>query len=300
MQGILVKKDSNESYVFYENKIYKVYAKGNLKKELKPKVGDVVEFSILEDGYGYIKEIKPRKNSLDRPKIANVDQVLIVTALYEPLFSSFLLNKYIMMLETLKIKPILIFTKVDLLKESSYYQEVMHKINWYEKMHYQVLIINNKDNLENKNTIILKLKELLKNKISVFTGQTGAGKSTTLNNFLDINKQIKTNEISKKLNRGKHTTTSIQLYNLENNIFIADTPGFSAFDLNNIDIEHILYSWETFIPFLNKCKFVDCTHTHETKCVVKKAVAEHLLPTFIYNDYVKVYEELKQNRKNKY
>ncbi|MBY7704324.1 GTPase RsgA [Vibrio harveyi] len=131
MKGIIIKKDSVESYVFCnENKqTYKVHAKGNVKKELKPKIGDFVDFDILDDGYGYIVKIDERKNELHRPKIANVDQVLIVTALYEPLFASFLLNKYIMMLETEKIKPILIFTKIDLLKQTKYYDEVMHKIN---------------------------------------------------------------------------------------------------------------------------------------------------------------------------
>ncbi|UWD34741.1 ribosome small subunit-dependent GTPase A [Mycoplasma cottewii] len=302
MKGIIIKKDSVESYVFCnENKqTYKVHAKGNVKKELKPKIGDFVDFDILDDGYGYIVKIHERKNELHRPKIANVDQVLIVTALYEPLFASFLLNKYIMMLETEKIKPILIFTKIDLLKQTKYYDEVIHKINWYEKMGYEVLIINNKDSDEDKKKVLDRLKVILEDKISVFTGQTGAGKSTTLNNFLSIENQIKTNEISKNLNRGRHTTTNIQLYFLDKNIFIADTPGFSAFDLNNIDIEHILYSWETFRPYLNKCKFIDCTHTHETKCSVKQAVAEHLVPTFIYNDYVKVFVEMKEKKESRY
>ncbi|WP_434341717.1 ribosome small subunit-dependent GTPase A [Mycoplasma putrefaciens] len=302
MQGIIIKKDSVESYVFciQDKQTYKVHAKGNIKKDLKPKVGDNVEFELLDDGYGYIVKINQRKNQLDRPKIANVDQVLVVTALYEPLFASFLLNKYIMMLETEKIKPILIFTKIDLLKKTSYFDQVMHKINWYQKMNYDVLIINNKDSKENKQKVLGKLKQSLENKISVFTGQTGAGKSTTLNNFLPIKDQIKTNEISKNLNRGRHTTTSIQLYYLDDDIFIADTPGFSAFDLNNIDIEHILYSWEVFRPYLNKCKFIDCSHTHELNCAVKQAVENHLVPSFIYNDYVKVFIEMKQRKENKY
>ncbi|KAF5295769.1 hypothetical protein FQA39_LY12942 [Lamprigera yunnana] len=236
--------------------------KGILKKKKKTvnlMVGDIVVIEVIDQDQkqGNIIDIEPRKNELYRPKIANVDQVIIITSLYNPIFASFILNKYIMKIDINKIKPILVFTKYDLLKAS-------------------------KDD-EGKTKALESLKELVANKISVFAGQTGAGKSSTLNNFMDVDKQIRTNEISFALNRGKHTTTSIELYQLENKALIADTPGFSS-----------------FIEFINKCKYMNCAHISENDCAVKEAIASKTFPEFIYDDYVKVSKELEKTKKEKY
>ncbi|WP_026389154.1 ribosome small subunit-dependent GTPase A [[Acholeplasma] multilocale] len=298
MKGIIIKIDSSISLVLSEGKIFEAQAKGNLKRENKPCVGDFVVCEMIDEekGHVYITSIEERKTELYRPKIVNVDQVIIVTALYEPLFASYILNKYIAMLEVKNIKPVLVFTKKDLLVETKYYDEVWAKIEEYSKIGYEVIIMDNtnpqKDQLD-------RLKDILENKISVFTGQTGAGKSSTLNNFLEMEEQIKTQEISKNLNRGRHTTTSVELYNLPENILIADTPGFSSFDLQDIEIEDILYSFKILSQYRNMCKFVDCKHINEIKCAVKDAVKDGEVPSFIYNDYVKMYEELK-NRRGKY
>ncbi|ATZ21434.1 ribosome small subunit-dependent GTPase A [Mesoplasma tabanidae] len=298
MNGKIIQIDSNISFVLTEDKkIYEVFIKGNVKKEIKPLVGDDVEFNFIEDFKGNITKIMPRKNEIYRPRIANVDQVIIVTSLFEPLFASYILNKYIFMIETKKIKPILLFTKNELLVKTKYYDEVIKKVNSYKKIGYEVFIL---DNIENKNYTneIANLKNKLVDKVSFFTGQTGAGKSTTLNNYL-VDKQIKTNEISLKLNRGKHTTTNVKIYSLPDNILIADTPGFSSFELVNLEIDDVLRTSKILNNFNSNCKFIDCIHIHEQKCGVKEAVQTNEIPVFIYEDYKKIYEEI-SNRKVRY
>ncbi|WP_106078825.1 ribosome small subunit-dependent GTPase A [Mesoplasma coleopterae] len=298
MNGKIIQIDSNISFVLTkDNKVYEVFIKGNVKKETKPLVGDDVEFEFIEESKGNITKIMPRKNEIYRPRIANVDQVIIVTSLFEPLFASYILNKYIFMIEAKKIKPILLFTKNELLNKTKFYDEVMQKVNSYKDIGYEVFILDNIENVKyNKEIKNLRLK--LVDKVSFFTGQTGAGKSTTLNNYL-VDHQIKTNEISLKLNRGKHTTTNVKIYNLPDNILIADTPGFSSFELVNLEVENILRTSKILNKFNSNCKFIDCIHIHEKKCGVKDAVEANDIPLFIYEDYKKIYEEI-SNRKVRY
>lgn len=291
-RGIIVKIDSNISYVLADNKIiYNCYAKKTALKFTKPLVGDFVEIQVEEptNEKAIILNFEPKKTQLDRPKIANVDQVIIITAVKKPEFASYILNKYISKLEVQHITPILIFTKIDLLKDAD--KDILKKIKMYEKLGYQVLKISNKEKMLMP---FKKLEKMLKGKISVFVGQTGAGKSTTLNHFMDVGKQIKTQEISQALNRGKHTTTSSQLYPLFVDTLIADTPGFSAFELKNIEIEDLLYNLRIFKPYLNQCKFTDCTHIFEKGCVVKEMYKLPNAPSFIYNDYCKMVMEIKE------
>ncbi|PPE06451.1 ribosome small subunit-dependent GTPase A [Mesoplasma corruscae] len=298
MKAKIIQINSNSSSVLTEfNQIYTASIKGNIKKKLSPIVGDNVILEFLKNNEVHIIDIKERINLLYRPKIANVDQAIIVTSLYEPLFSSFILNKYIMLSQAKKIKPILLFTKFDLLKVKKEYKEVMNKIKNYIDLDFHVIILDNK-NEQNYKLELGQLKSLLVNKVSFFTGQTGAGKSTTLNHFLP-NEVIRTNEISIKLNRGKHTTTSVKIYNLDDNLLIADTPGFSSFELQDIKIEDILKTFSPFLLYKSDCKFLDCTHIHEKKCGVKSALNKGNMPLFMYDDYKKVYEEL-LSRKVKY
>ncbi|ASZ08978.1 ribosome small subunit-dependent GTPase A [Mesoplasma chauliocola] len=298
MRGKIVQIDSNVSYVLTEEgQIYEVFIKGNIKKDTKPLVGDNVEFELIDNLKGNIISIEERTNEIYRPKISNVDQVIIVTSLYEPLFASYILNKYIFMIEAKKIKPILLFTKVELLNKTKVYDEIMKKITFYKEFGFDVVILDNIKNVTYK-TEISDLRNKLEDKVSYFTGQTGAGKSTTLNNYLKDH-QIRTNEISLKLNRGKHTTTNVKIYNLPKNILIADTPGFSSFELVHLKIEDILRSSSILSKFSENCKFADCNHIHESKCGIKEAVAQNKIPDFIYEDYKKVYDEI-SSRKEKY
>jgi len=291
MNGIILKIFSNTSivYSFDDHQEYQSKIKGKFKfSKLTPLVGDHVEFDIIDNNEGYIGKIKERKNELYRPKIANVDQVVIVSALKEPNLSTYIINKYLAFLEVSKIKPILLFTKEDLVSKTDPVWEI---IKAYEKIGYWTLTLNNK---KDNQVAIKSLEEKLVDQLSIFVGQTGAGKTSTLNNFLDF--EERTQEISKALNRGKHTTTNVSLYRLKNNILLADSPGFSSFEIKLKDYSDLAWSFKIFRKYLNQCQFNDCLHLKEKGCAIKRAVEENEIPEFLYNDYVKMMTELKEKK----
>ncbi|MDD4548022.1 MAG: ribosome small subunit-dependent GTPase A, partial [Bacilli bacterium] len=213
MKGKIVRIISNLYTVDINSKKYDCRARGKFRKEeISPLVGDNV---VVDIDNNYILDIEERKNELARPQIANVDYALIISSVKKPNLSLNLLDKQLAIIELNKIKPIIILTKLDLLN-SKEKKEIKPIINYYKSIGYLVL----------KNTDKLKIKRLLKNKISVLTGQSGAGKSTLLN-FLDKTLNLKTQEISKSLGRGIHTTRHVELFEI-NKCLIADTPGFSS------------------------------------------------------------------------
>lgn len=265
MQGKIVKIVSNDCTILSDNKLFTCKPRGKFRKDnLIPLVGDIVEF---DEKNNYILEIKDRKNSLIRPSVANIDQVVIITSVKDPDFSSNLLDKLLVVVEYNNIKPIICFTKLDLLN-NEYINKV---INYYKKIGYQVYL----------NTELDEIKKIFKDKVTVFTGQSGAGKSTLLNK-LDENLNLKTDEISYALGRGKHTTRHVELLNLYDGL-VADTPGFSAIDLNElIDIQ----IRDAFIEFRNECKYRDCMHINEDGCEVIKRLNIDILPSR-YENYIK-------------
>lgn len=274
MIGKIIKNISNDYTVLCDNKKYVCKASGKIRKlNMTPLVGDNVEF---DQNKFYIKEILKRKNQLVRPSVSNIDQAFIITSVKEPDFSSNLLDKLLTIIEFNNIKPIIIFTKMDLLENK---EEIKKIISYYKLIGYQVL----------ENTKIEEIKELFKNKISVFTGQSGAGKSTLLNK-LDENLNIKTNEISHALGRGKHTTRHTELLEI-NNGYVADTPGFSALsfiDMKDTDIR------DNFIEFNNykeDCEYRDCMHKNEPVCGIKNKVINGEILKSRYENYLKFLEE---------
>lgn len=292
LKGIILEIDSDLSrvYSFDDYRIIECSAKGNLKKQDKSfLVGDYVLFTPSSVDKGHIIEIMPRNNSLFRPKIANIDNVLLVTSLIEPLLNTYLLDKYLAFLEIHRIEPILIFTKVDL--PNSNKDELLEKVNAYQKMGYQTFLLDNK---QPDPILLTKLANLMEKKLSVFAGQTGAGKTSTLNNFLAFEDQQKTNSISKALNRGRHTTTNTKIYVINQTIFLADSPGFSSFSLKGISLEELRSAFRVFEKYQNNCKFNDCLHLNEVDCMVKKQVDCQEIPLFFYDDYTKIVEELKR------
>ncbi|WP_338969536.1 ribosome small subunit-dependent GTPase A [Spiroplasma endosymbiont of Labia minor] len=282
-----------------KNKIYECKAKGIFRyNNYKITVGDYVEFEITDDNFkmGSITKIFDRKNELYRPRIVNIDRVVIVTAVANPTFASYLLNKYIAFVKILGTEPILAFTKVDLLPTNS---PIRKQLEWYKDLNYEIYYINNK--LKRANLEWMKFKSMLEeNKITVFTGQTGAGKSTTLNHLMP-KLQLQTQEISKALNRGKHTTTKNELYEYKNG-FIADTPGFSSFELNDVTSFQLSRAYNFFNERYIYCKFKNCLHINVNidDCAIINAVKKGEFPEFIYNDYVKIQEEIKKNEREKY
>lgn len=294
MKGLVIKVQNQFFYVkTLDQKIYECEVKGVLRyQKIFLKVGDDVDVQLKEDKPIIVKVFK-RKNELERPLIANIDQVLIITASKQPFFNTFLLNKYLWMIESRGLKSFLIFTKKDLLNLEDKKDFIsFEKINWYKKIGYNFFWINN-NNINQKDLKLLK--EKLKNKISVFTGQTGAGKSTTINTILGSKIQ-KEGIVSKALGRGKHKTRVVELLEyLKYNIKLIDTPGFSAFDGNTINPKFLASNILCFKKYAFKCKFNNCIHINEPKCYIKNLTKENKIPYFIYLDYLRLQKEIKEN-----
>lgn len=283
MEGRITKQISNQYTVNANGKNYVCSARGKFKNEgLSPVVGDIVEFD-LDDLR--INEIKQRKNILSRPTVANIDYALIVTSLKKPDLSYSLLDKLITLVLANNIKPIIILTKLDLMKKQEL-KEYMPAFKYYEAL--DILII--------PNTKLKKLKRILKGKTVVLTGQTGAGKSSILNK-LDKTLNIETKPISDALNRGVHTTRHTEIYEI-NKIFFVDTPGFSALDLTDISIDNLREAFKEFDKYT--CAYKDCTHNNEKKCGVKEALEKELILPSRYNNYIRFLKEIYESSSKLY
>ena len=271
MQGKIIKQISNDYTVLVDETKYVCKARGKFRNlRLTPLVGD--EVIINEENY--ILEILKRKNELKRPTISNIDAAIIITSLKHPDFSSNLLDKLLTVIEYNNIKPIIIFTKQDLLSKKEY-EKLEPYINYYKNIGYETYM----------NDEIEKIKKIFKGKVSVFTGQTGAGKSTLLNK-LNSNLNLETNEISFALNRGKHTTRHTELLEIEGGL-VADTPGFSALDFHEMTNEDIRDNFIEFNIYRHDCSFNDCMHVHEKKCKIKEKVEDGTILKSRYENYLK-------------
>ncbi len=269
MQGTIVKIISNLYTVKVGDNKYDCRARGKFRNlNITPIVGDKVK---IDPENNYILEVLTRNNFLDRPMIANIDSAIIVTSVKKPDLSLNLLDKLLTIIIHKKIEPIIVLTKIDLLnlKEK---KELKRIVKYYKKIGINVLTNNN----------LNKLTKLIKNKTVVLTGQTGAGKSTLLNK-LDKSLNLATAEISEALGRGKHTTRHVELFNYKTSL-IADTPGFSALDINDMTNEEIK---ESFLEFNVNCKFKDCNHLKEEGCKVRKLVEENIILKSRYENYLK-------------
>ena len=272
MQGKIVKLISNDYTVKCLDKLYVCKARGKFRNMgLSPIVGDEV---VFDDENNYIKEILPRKNQLIRPVIANIDMAIIITSLKKPDFSSNLLDKFLVICEYNRVKPVIIFTKADLLSEDEVLK-IKPVINYYKKIGYDVYMNNEID----------LIKKIFKDKVCVFTGQSGAGKSTLLNR-LNPNFNLKTGEISLALNRGKHTTRHTELLELCGGL-VADTPGFSALEFTGMSKEDIRDNFIEFNFYRDECQFRDCFHVYEKKCKVKEKVNDGTILKSRYDNYLK-------------
>ena len=269
MNGKIIKIVSNLYSVQVEDEVIECRARGKFRQEeITPLVGDLCKIDYENK---YILEILPRKNYLMRPMIANVDAALIVVSVKDPNLSLNLLDKMISVISINNIEPVLCFSKLDLLTGSEK-KEIKNLIKYYKKIGYQV--VTNKD--------LRKLIKILKDKIVVVTGQTGAGKSTLLNK-LDKNLNLKTDEISYALGRGKHTTRHVELFKFKN-CYIADTPGFSSLDFKECTKEDIKNSFKEFEKYA--CEYKDCMHVKEKKCAVKLAVEKKIILQSRYENYL--------------
>ncbi len=256
--------------------------------QVSPKVGDIVEYDDSDINH-LIRKIEPRKNELNRPDVANVDQVLILNAAINPAFSFNLLDQFLILIEKAQIKPIIIVSKIDLIDPKTL-AEIQRDLTYYTEIGYDVYYVNSKQKIG-----FDTLEDIFKDKISVLAGQTGAGKSTFLNALMPA-LDIKTQEISKALGRGKHTTRHTELYFYAGGM-IADTPGFSKLELDMFDASELKDYFIEFNTYISQCKFGNkCVHIHEPGCAVKDN--PKILKTR-YQNYLKYYEEIK-NKKEVY
>ncbi|ACA32918.1 ribosome small subunit-dependent GTPase A [Ureaplasma parvum] len=286
MRAKIISVVANNFYVhLYDLKIQiKAIPKGIFKHnshELKPMVGDDVEVELIGNTY-LITKIYERYNQLIRPKVANIDIVLIVVSIVQPDLNTLSLNKYLAFYEARNIKNVLIgLSKYDL-ANNHLKQKINKLILDYKKNNYAVFILT-------KENDILLLKEKIKSKTLCLAGNSGVGKSTLINK-LDPSIQQRTQEISHFLNRGKHTTTSTKLISFANG-FLVDTPGFGNLEVN-LTKNEMANAFNDFANYARFCKFSNCLHIEEPECAIKKAVDEKLIVNWRYDDYLKIIKEL--------
>lgn len=273
MEGQIIKISSDLHIVFYKNETYNCKCRGRFRNDkILPQVGDYV---IFNKDKKVIEKILPRRNTFKRPCVSNIDQAFLITSLKVPDFSLNLLDKLIILMELHNVEPIICITKGDLLEEKEL-GEINKVLDYYKKIGYKVVF----------NYEIDVIKSLLKDKTSVFTGQTGAGKSTLLNR-LNPKWNLETGEVSMALGRGKHTTRVVELFQIDTGK-VLDTPGFSALDFYDYSDEDIR---DAFIEFNNyPCIYKDCMHRNEKECMVKKAVNDNNIIRSRYNNYLKFIE----------
>lgn len=267
MQGLIINNISNMYYVKTEDCTYTCMARGKLKNEdISPVVGDIVEISIenKENKEGVIEKIMPRKIYLKRPKIANITQIISVISSKNPKPDLLMLDKQLVYANYIGINPIIIINKVDLEKDE-YIENIK---NLYSKIGYKVILT-----IASESKGIDEVKKILKNNISAFSGNSGVGKSTLINRILGTNIADE-GVISNKNKKGKNTTTNVRLYELEENAYIADTPGFSTFDIYEINYKDLSKYFIEFKSYINECQYIGCSHIKEENCGIKKALQE--------------------------
>ncbi|MFJ6959739.1 ribosome small subunit-dependent GTPase A [Ligilactobacillus ruminis] len=278
--------------IFSEGKTYRTRARGNFRKKGQtPLVGDYVEFKADNENEGYVLKILERKNHLVRPPVANVDCAIVVTACIEPDFSSNLLDRQLVMLSENEIVPILYFSKADLMDETT--KERMLPVFDYYSKYYRTVV--SEKNMADEELVSALLEEA--GNVLVVMGQTGAGKSTLLNR-LDPKLKLETGEISKALSRGRHTTRKVSLMDVKGHL-IADTPGFSSFELREIEKERLSSLFEDFNEYSPQCRFRGCLHLNEPDCAVKAAVLEGKILESRYENY-KLFQKMIQEQKPRY
>lgn len=291
MTGKIIKGIGGFYYVVCENGVtYECKAKGVFRnRKIKPLVGDNVEIEILdaEKNLGNIEDILPRFNWLNRPAVANVDQTVIIFAVSAPAPNFNLLDRFLINMEQHEVPTIICFNKIDL----EGFRQSEDICRSYTKSGYEVLFISAESGYG-----INTLEAVIKGKTTVFAGPSGVGKSSTLNLlFPDAN--VQTGGLSEKIQRGKHTTRHSELMFVDDDTYIMDTPGFSSLYTEGIEAEDLKLYFPEIAAYTGTCKFNMCNHISEPGCLVKEAVGDGRISKMRYDDYVMIYNELKEKRK---
>lgn len=288
-KGRIINIISNIFVVETENKTYECTSRGIFKtKEEKPVVGDNVLIEI-ENEKGNILEITDRKKYIKRPKMANLTQLILVVSAKNPVPDLLMLDKQLAFAEFLNVKPIIVINKIDLDDE-----EANNIQRIYSNIGYKVVKTNAKGNVN-----IEEIKKYLEGNISGFSGNSGVGKSTLINSIFEKEKTLE-GEISKKNRKGKNTTTSVKLYQVGEDSYIADTPGFSNFDIYEIPYKEVYKYFVEFNEYVQDCEYQDCRHIKENECGIKKALIEGKISESRYNNFIKIFEELKDKEDHKW
>ena len=289
MNGKIIKSQKELYYVETSENIFMCKARGNFRKRgIKPLVGDNALIEIQEEDKAYIIEILERKNEIKRPNIANIDQMLIFVTINDPPLNLYNLDKYLAMCEHENIDVVIVLSKKDLDKDN----KIKELTKIYENLDYKVLSLDNYNDFPKKD-----ITEILEGKTSAVSGASGVGKCTFLNNLVD--KDLEIGEISDKLKRGKNTTRHTEIFSINPQTYIFDTPGFDSFDFDFIEDENNLkYCFREMS--ISNCRFNNCNHINEPNCSVKEKVENGDIAKSRYDNYVLLFKELKERRENKW
>jgi ribosome biogenesis GTPase / thiamine phosphate phosphatase len=291
-QGQIRKALSGYYYVEQDGELIQCRGRGVFRNRGEaPLVGDIVDFTKDGESDGYVMKIHERKNELVRPPIANIDQAILVFSVKEPDFNTILLDRFLVVLESFHIEPIICLTKMDLLADSEH-AELEAYIADYREIGYEVITTYKEDA-----SLLERLQPVLEGKTTVLAGQSGVGKSTLLNTLLP-NLNLKTGIISQSLGRGKHTTRHVELIEVCGGL-LADTPGFSSFDFEMIEKEELTACFPEFQRISEGCKFRGCLHIKEPKCAVKAALETGEIKAYRYEHYEQFLQEI-SDRKPRY
>ena len=290
MKGKIIKGIAGFYYVHTEKGIFECKAKGVFRKEkVKPLVGDNVEIELLDEGQllGNIKAILPRKNALIRPASANIDQALVIFAIVKPDPNYNLLDRFLISMQKQGIPTVICFNKKDLASQ----KEQEELLAAYSASGCEVLFVSGREEEG-----IDRIREILRGKTTVVAGPSGVGKSTIVNS-LTPEANMETGEISRKIERGKHTTRHAELFAVEADTYIMDTPGFTSLYIEGMEKEDLKEFYPEFLPYEPYCRFGGCVHLSEPVCGVKEALAEGEISPIRYENYKLLYEELKERKK---
>lgn len=282
MTGTIFKAISGFYYVEADNETIECKARGRFRHDkVTPLVGDRAEISVTGEGKGVLEDILPRKNAFVRPPIANLDQMVIIASAVIPVTDPFLIDRMTAIAEQNSCKSVICINKFDLNRGDDLY-------NIYKSAGFTTIRTS-----AETGEGISDLYDAICGKVSAFTGNSGVGKSSILN-VLEPLFNITVGDVSQKLGRGKHTTRHIELYKLKNNAVVADTPGFSSFDPEQMELngkQRLQFLFSDFAPYIEKCRFSDCAHVKEAGCAVLEAVGQGLIQKSRHLSYVKLYEQ---------
>lgn len=284
LQGRILRSISGFYDVQIESGLITCRARGILRKAgNSPLTGDLVEISV-EKGKGMVERILPRKNAFVRPAVANVDALVVFAANVNPVTEPFLIDRVAAIAGDQEVPVYLVVNKCDL-------DPAIDLVRIYEHAGFPVIRTS-----AETGEGVEELRTLLAGKLTAFTGNSGVGKSSVLNR-LAPGLALETGEVSEKLGRGRHTTRHVELYPLGENTYVADTPGFSSFDTDQMEMilkENLQYSFPDFAPYLGKCRFDDCSHRKEPGCAVRSAVEAGEIEPSRYDSYLRLYEKSSQ------